>query len=222
MTTSHRPDPPATPDEQLAFETALGRPLASFPAGRYVLHVYDPDGDGLEGLPEPELAPVDLRALAVSAGFEEEEIEEMDEDELREAIEDELGAARLGAEGDGFPRVAESASLLGLLRIMVEQDLIDLDLLGELEDVRDETLDGMTDLESLRYARFRAIEDLEWRRIALALHGEIAMMRLVYDYPDLVYCQGVLDRRPGWEFVCGWDAIPHRQEEGAAILCKRP
>ena len=58
-------------------------------------------------MPEPD--------LGISAGLEQEEVEDMDEDELREAIVDELGEARLGSKGDGFPRVAEASSLLGLL-----------------------------------------------------------------------------------------------------------
>lgn len=213
---------PASPEEILVFETALGRPLGSFPPGLYALHMYDPEGGFIEGMPEPDLAPVDLRAMAAAAGLDADEIESLDEDALRQCVVDELGETRLGEGSDGFPKLAEAPSMLELLRIMVERDYIGVNFIGDPEEgdlaVSDERLDELSGLEKGRYERFVAISDLHLRRVALALHGELAMMGLEYDYAELFYCQGVLLRRPGWEFVCGWDAIPHRQEEGSAIL----
>ena len=216
---------PASPDELLAFETALGRPLASFPPGRYALHIYAPGGEGVEALPEPDLAPVSLHDLALTAGLGEDEIAAMSDEALAKAVADEIGEVRLSEQGDGFPKLAEAPSMLDLLRLMVERDYIGVGFIGDPEEgdasVSDERLDAMYPYDKDRYTEFRAIKDLRARRIALALHGEMAMMGLEYTYENLCYCQGVLDRRPGWEFVCGWDAIPHRQEEGSAILYKR-
>lgn len=50
---------------------------------------------------------------------------------------------------------------------------------------------------------------------------ELQRMALVHAHEELFYCKGVLDRRPQWEFVCGRDAAPHRQEEGSCILRRR-
>lgn len=216
---------PASPEETLAFEIALGRPLASFPPGRYAFHIHAPGGHGAEALPEPDLAPVSLHTLALTAGLGEDEIAAMDEEALREAVTDKIGDVRTNDEEDGFPKLIEAPSMLELLRTLVERDYINVDFIGDPDvgdaSVSDEALDAMFPYDEAPFADFRAIKDLRYRRIALALHGEMALMGLVYKYEDLFYCQGVLDRRPGWEFVCGWDAVPHRQDEGSAILYRR-
>jgi hypothetical protein len=215
----------ASPEEARAFEIALGRPLSDFPAGLYAYHIYDGGGyvEAADCLPE-ELAPADLKQMARSAGMDEAKIAGLSADELRETVEYEVGARRLDEAHDGFPRLAEAPSLLELLRIVVERDYVGVDMIVDPDEgdaaVSDDRLDAMP-FQPEHYARFKAIEDLRLRRIALALHGEMQLMELHFNYEGIYYCTGVLDRRPQWEFVCGWDAVPHRQEEGSCILRRR-
>lgn len=199
--------------EHHAFGVALGRPLQEFPRGTYAFFFC-----GEEPLPDrdviaEELAPPDLAALAEEAGLEEEEIEEMDEEELADAIAEELGEERLHEGEDGFFKHAEASSLFELLRIMVAHGDLGIDPDPSPFDarLRDERLDEA-------HAHLGPIRDLRLRRVASELDGSGWQMERAASFEAAVHCHGILERRPGWCFLCGWTSAPPNESGGACIL----
>lgn len=197
--------------EHHAFGIGLGRPLDELPRGTYAFFYCGPE-PLREVLPET-LEPPDLEIMAEAAGLDDEELEELDAEDLARVIEESLREGILGAESDGFWKLAEAPSLLELLRIMVaHRDLgIDNDPV---------TTDELRGDEKLQQARpyLRPIRDPYLRRIAAELSGEGWQMERTDAYEQAVYSRGILARRPEWSFVCGWDALPPAQGFGACIL----
>lgn len=200
-----------------AFEVALGRPLDSFPKGRYALHAYDPDGelyDEDEIIAEPD-AVINPRAfMSFALDMHIEELEAISDDELQDLAHDEM--VRL--EAPPHPRIMEADSMEALLEQMARSQ----DIVPALTNHGDMDVATFSDEDLDNYGReaFKAIKDPALRIIALGLNGTFQLMSLLYDRDEVYYCRGAAETRPGWHFVCAWDAIPHRQEEGWCILYK--
>lgn len=198
--------------EHHAFGVALGRPLEEFPRGTYAFYFCSeeplPDHERLA----EELAPVDLEALAEEAGLDPDDVDAMDDEELASAVAEQLGEARV--DGGGFHKHAEAPSLFELLRRMVARS--DLGM-----DAEPSGLDALWRDEKLppELAHLRPVRDLRLRRLMTQLDGDAWQMERTHDYEEDAQYHGILDRRPGWRFVCGWASAPPNEAGGACILC---
>lgn len=132
---------------------------------------------------------------------------------LREVLPETLEPPDLDEPDGGFFKHAEAPSLFELLRIMVAHGDLGIDPDPSPTDAlwRDEKLPEA-------FAHLRPIRDPYLRRIAAELSGEGWQMERITEYEQAVYSQGILDQRPGWSFVMGWDATPPVQDVGACIL----
>jgi hypothetical protein len=218
--------------ERHAFGLALGGVDLSeprFTQGPFTFHVYTEDEPMAQGevvgddhdltvLPEPRrlddlqavLADLTPDALAAAFDGDAEAWAELDEDERLNTLLDEHPDEFNDLSRTLFPCFARADTVEDLLRHVRDLHLVDFG--SEDDDDDDDARDPQDD------ARFRAIEDPALRRFARELHGEAQLMGLAWELEALYYCRIILLRRPTASLVCGWDAIPHRQSEGWAIL----
>jgi hypothetical protein len=220
--------------ERHAFGLALGGVDLSeprFTQGSFTFHVYI-DGDpvrngevvisGVEALPEPARRR-DLKALlkaltrdelrSLLDDIEEDELDELtpfhrlNGEERAEALM-ELGLDDLvDNHGTVFPCVVRAESVEELIR-----EVRRLRIVTWFQE--DEPTPPLRPKE----AHLQPIEDPDLLSFARELYGNIQLMGLSTDLNALYYCRHILLRRPGAELLFGWDAIPHRQSEGWAIL----
>lgn len=200
--------------------------------GPFTFHVYVSDpvrngealGEALRVLPEPGRRR-DLKALlreiprdAWLRLLDDVEEEELDEilplhtlrgEEREDALTDFGLYDLLDPWGTVYPCVIRTNTLEELLR--------EVRRLGVVAWFQDEEPHPALSL-SPREAHLEAIEDPELLAFARELFGDVQMMGMSDDLGALYYCRHILLRRPGAELLFGWDAIPHRQEEGWAIL----
>lgn len=201
-----------------------------FTQGPFTFHVYLSEpvrdgaalGDDLKALPEParrrrdikallrSLTPDALRSLLDDPGEEDPDeppLHTLRGEELTDALLD-LGLYDLlDGYGTAFPCVARADTVEDLLR-----EVRRLRLVAWFQE--DEPLPPLRQDE----AHLQPIEDPDLLTFARELHGAVQLMGMSTDLSSLYYCRHILLRRPGAELLFGWDAIPHRQEEGWAIL----